>query len=106
MRCSRGPGAMAGSALEVRVLGDLEVRRGGRAVALPASKKTRALFGYLVVTASQHLRESLCELLFQGPDDPRAALRWSLTKLRSVLGDERIAGDRERVSFDPRGAEC
>jgi DNA-binding SARP family transcriptional activator len=92
---------------ELRLLGDLEVRSGGARLALPASKKTRALLGYLVMTGgAAHLREHLCDLLFQGPDDPRAALRWSLTKLRGVVGDKRIVADRERVSFEGTNAAC
>jgi DNA-binding SARP family transcriptional activator len=66
---------------------------------LPASKKTRALLGFLAVTGAPHTREELCDLLWQGPDDPRAALRWSLTKLRQVLGPDAIEADRERVSL-------
>jgi DNA-binding SARP family transcriptional activator len=95
------------SDVEVRLLGEVEVLRDGRAVPLPASKKTRALLGYLAVTERPHLRERLCELLWSGPDDPRAALRWSLSKLRSVLDDAatpRLVADRERVAFEPRGA--
>jgi DNA-binding SARP family transcriptional activator len=93
--------------LEIRLLGELEVARDGRAIALPASKKTRALFAYLAATARPHLRERLCELLWPGPDDPRAALRWSLTKLRALVDDrgaERIVADRDRVGFEARGA--
>ena len=92
--------------IEVRVLGDLEVRvRGGRAT-LPASKKTRALLAYLVITGTPQLREHLCDLLWQGPDDPRGALRWSLTKLRGVLGERFIQADRERARFAGDGARC
>jgi DNA-binding SARP family transcriptional activator len=72
-------------------------------VALPASKKTRALLGYLVVTGVPQLREHLCGLLWQGPDDPRGALRWSLTKLRAALGDEHIEATRERAGFAAEG---
>jgi DNA-binding SARP family transcriptional activator len=79
---------------EILLLGELSLGRGN---ALPASKKTRALLGYLAVTKTPHTREELCDLLWQGPDDPRAALRWSLTKLRSVLGAGAIDADRERV---------
>ena len=86
--------------LEIKVFGELEVRRGKRVVALPASKKSRALLAYLVVTERPHLREALCDLLWIGPDDPRAALRWSLTKIRGVV-DTRLLADRERVSFEP-----
>ena len=34
---------------EVRLLGEFELRRGGAAVALPASRKTRALLAYLLL---------------------------------------------------------
>jgi DNA-binding SARP family transcriptional activator len=91
---------------ELRLLGDVEVRAAGRKIALPASKKTRALLGYLALTQASQLREHLCDLLFQGPDDPRAALRWSLTKLRGVVGEARIVADRERVSFDGERVAC
>jgi DNA-binding SARP family transcriptional activator len=92
--------------VEIKLLGELEVSVGGRAQALPASKKTRALLAYLVATARPHLRERLCVLLWDGPDDPRAALRWSLTKIRPLLdaGAERLTADRERVSFEPGDA--
>src|SRR6266542_6706480 len=86
---------------EIRLLGELEVMRGGRAQPLPASKKTRALLGYLAVTRRSCTREELCDLLWQGPDDPRAALRWSLAKLRGVLGASAIVADRERVALGP-----
>ena len=61
--------------LEIRLLGELEVLRDGTAVPLPASRKSRALLAYLAATSRTHLRERLCELLWEGPDDPRAALR-------------------------------
>lgn len=93
--------------LELRVLGELELVRAGKALALPASRKSRALLAYLVVTACPHLRESLCDLLWLGPDDPRAALRWSLTKIRGLVDTgktTRLVADRERVAFEPAGA--
>ncbi|MEO8216404.1 MAG: AAA family ATPase [Acidobacteriota bacterium] len=66
---------------------------------LPRSKKTRALLGYLVATARSHTRQRLCELLWDGPSDPRAALRWSLTKLRPILGERGLVTDRDHVSY-------
>ena len=66
----------------IRLLGELQlVGCDGRAVALPASRKTRALLGYLIATGQPHRRERLCDLLWDGPDDPRAELRWSLSKI-------------------------
>jgi DNA-binding SARP family transcriptional activator len=94
--------------IEIRVLGEVEILRAGKALTLPASKKTRALFGYLVIARGRpHSRERLCELFWDGPDDPRAALRWSLSKLRPLVDDgkvTRLAADREHVAFDPGGA--
>jgi DNA-binding SARP family transcriptional activator len=94
--------------LEIRVLGELEVLRRGKALSLPASKKTRALLGYLVVVGPrQQPRQRLCELFWDGPDDPRAALRWSLTKARPLVDDAsstRLVADRERVAFEALGA--
>ncbi|HKO94418.1 MAG TPA: AAA family ATPase, partial [Polyangiaceae bacterium] len=93
--------------LEIRLLGEPEVLIDGAPVALPASKKCRALLGYLVRSERALRRERLCELLWDGPDDPRAGLRWSLAKLRPLLdvgGAVRIAADRERVGFESHGA--
>jgi DNA-binding SARP family transcriptional activator len=95
-----------GGTVEVRVLGDLEVLVRGRRVELPASKKTRALLAYLVLTGAPQLREHLCDLLWQGPDDPRGALRWSLTKLRGTLGEKSIVADRQRAAFVGEAAAC
>jgi DNA-binding SARP family transcriptional activator/predicted ATPase len=94
--------------LEIRLLGELTVARSGAAQTLPASKKARALLGYLVATGRPHLRERLCELLWDGPDDPRAGLRWALAKLRPILserGCERLVADRDHVEFAPTAAE-
>ena len=84
---------------ELRVLGELELARDGAAETLPRSRKTRALLAYLAVTARPQRRERLCEIFWQVPDDPRGALRWSLSKLRPLLGD-RLQADREAVVLD------
>ena len=93
--------------LEIDVLGELAVRRDGVVLPLPQSKKTRALLGFLAVKSAPQRREALCELLWELPDDPRAALRWSLTKLRPLLNaeHERLQADRERVTFHPIDAD-
>lgn len=94
--------------LEIRLLGELCVYRDGDRLDLPPSKKTRALLAYLVVTAKPQLRDHLCTLLWEGPDDPRAQLRWSLTKVRPLVDEgkiQRLHADRERIVFDPAGVE-
>ncbi|MGX5844856.1 alpha/beta fold hydrolase [Mesorhizobium sp. ArgA1] len=87
--------------LELRVLGDFKVARHGNLVDLPPSRKTRALLAYLAVTGRQHQRERLCEIFWDIPDDPRGALRWSLSKIRQVLGehDDALSADRNTVAL-------
>ena len=66
---------------------------------LPASRKTRALLGYLAAEGKPVRRERLCHLFWEIPDDPKGALRWSLSKLRGILG-ETIVADRETAGLD------
>ena len=79
--------------LELRFLGDFEVRRDGQALPLPPSKKTRALLAYLALQPRRFRREQLCGLLWELPDDPRGSLRWSLSKLRQLVDD----GEHPRI---------
>jgi DNA-binding SARP family transcriptional activator len=98
--------AMAG--LELKFLGELAVLRDGERLALPASRKTRALLAYLALNRRTFRREQLCQLLWEIPDDPRHSLRWSLSKLRRLVDDDtrqRIVADRVGVRFDPTGVE-
>ena len=95
------------ASLEIRLLGEIRLQRRSVPIALPASKRTRALLGFLTVTATPQPRQTLCDLLWDGPDDPRAALRWSLTKLRPLVNEasaERLTADREHVAFSMLGA--
>lgn len=94
--------------LSIQLLGEIEVRRGGKRLALPQSKKTRALLAYLILTRKTHRRDRLCALFWDVTDDPRGALRWSLSKLRSLVNEgdtKRIVADRESASFEPAGAQ-
>ena len=88
--------------LQLNFLGDLEVIRDGATLKLPPSKKTRGLLAYLALNERAFRRDHLCELLWEIPDDPRGSLRWSLSKLRRLVDDERprIVADRTNVGFD------
>jgi DNA-binding SARP family transcriptional activator/pimeloyl-ACP methyl ester carboxylesterase len=95
-----------GEVLQIRVLGQPAVLRHRTRVQLPPSKKTRALLAYLAVTARPHSRDRLCSMFWAVPDDPRAALRWSLSHLRPIVDEhdcQRIIADRENVGLDPNG---
>ena len=92
--------------LHIRLLGEMALFRDGAPLDLPPSKKTRALLAYLAVTGRAHRRESLCLMFWDLPDDPRGALRWSLSKLRPLVDAperSRILADRESVRFDAAG---
>ena len=73
--------------LQIKVLGELAVLRDGEQIVLPASKKTRALLAYLAVVNRPQRRDHLCQMFWDVPDDPRASLRWSLSKLRRVIDE-------------------
>jgi DNA-binding SARP family transcriptional activator len=94
--------------LKLRLLGELEVLRGEERVALPPSRKTRALLAYLASVGRPQRRERLCSMFWEVPDDPRGALRWSMSRLRSVVDEPdhpRIAANRETVAFEANGAQ-
>src|SRR5438270_1397359 len=105
IRCPAGRGGER-HVLELRVLGELEVIRDGAPVTLPRSRKTRALLAYLALTGRKHRRERLCEIFWDVPDDPRGALRWSLSKIRPFVDDPaypRLVADRQTVELRTEG---
>ncbi len=94
--------------LQVRLLGPMAISRDGVAVALPTSRKVRALIAYLSLAPQAVPRTQLCELLWDDvADDPRGELRWSLSKARSVVDQpdrKRIDASGDAIRFDV--ADC
>lgn len=92
------------SPLQIKVLGELVVLRDAQEILLPPSKKTRALLAYLAVVNRRQRRDHLCEMFWDAPDDPRASLRWSLSKLRRVINEDDdkpcLGTDRNSVFLD------
>jgi pimeloyl-ACP methyl ester carboxylesterase/DNA-binding SARP family transcriptional activator len=86
--------------LQIKVLGELAVLRDGHEITLPPSKKTRALLAYLAVVNRRQRRDHLCQMLWNVPDDPRASLRWSLSKLRHLVDESCLQTDRDTVLLD------
>ncbi|CAM2154858.1 protein of unknown function [Pararobbsia alpina] len=80
------PSETSHSNLTVGVLGQTLVMHDGVRCELPASRKTRGLLAYLALAQKRCLRDELCDLLWQGAADPRGELRWSLSKLKLVVG--------------------
>ena len=102
------PTAQAPPCLQLRLLGTMVVGGADAAIALPRSRKTRALLAYLALSQRPVRRERLCEIFWDLPDDPRAALRWSLSKLRGVVDTpecRRLIADRDTVALDRRSID-
>lgn len=74
--------------LEISLIDKVSIKADGQALPLVSSRKTLALLAYLLMTGREQRRESLCEMFFYGTNDPRASLRWSLTKIRKMLNGE------------------
>ena len=103
---SHRTGQAGAPALDVRLLGPLVIRHDGTALALPSSRKARALFAYLALASHPASRSQLCELLWDVPNDPRGELRWCLSKIRGLIdtsGQHRVETQGEMVSLDLAG---
>jgi DNA-binding SARP family transcriptional activator len=89
--------------LNFRLLGPLQLSRGGEVLTLPSSRKVRALLGYLVLASRPVTRSQVCELLWDVPNDPRGELRWCLSKIRGLVDDKthkRVISDGSTIRID------
>jgi DNA-binding SARP family transcriptional activator/TolB-like protein len=85
------------------MLGPLAISRDGVTLALPASRKVRALLAYLSLAPQAVARSQLCELLWDVPNDPRGELRWCLSKIRSLVdepGRRRVSTREDTIRLD------
>jgi alpha-glucoside transport system substrate-binding protein len=85
--------------LRIQFLGQPRLLSEGRRVNLPGNRPL-ALLAYLLLTRKAHPREHLIDLFFDGPADPRAALRWALSKIRKAIGDEYILAEQDEIAFN------
>jgi DNA-binding SARP family transcriptional activator len=89
--------------LRFRLLGSLQLSRGDDVLKLPASRKVRALLGYLLLASRPVPRSQICELLWDVPNDPRGELRWCLSKIRGLIdepGRKRVITDGSTLRLD------
>src|SRR5262245_40834009 len=100
------------SMLEIRSLGQFELRREGRIVQLP-SRPAQSLLAYLALSAgTAHRREKLAGLLWPDADEDnaRSNLRHALWRIRKVIEQDDatspyLLSDELAVSFNA-GADC
>jgi DNA-binding SARP family transcriptional activator len=87
-----GNGSKPAAELKIHLLGSPRVERDGRSAAPPRGNKAWGLLAYLVQVRVPPSREQLAALLFPEADDPLAALRWALSALRGLLGEQAVLG--------------
>jgi class 3 adenylate cyclase/tetratricopeptide (TPR) repeat protein len=90
--------------LEVRVLGELELRRDGEPVEPPPSRRARSLLGLLALDRRPHARAELASRFWPDvlDESARTSLRSALTALRRAVGpdaDRYLVATRERAGL-------
>ena len=97
-------GFVSDSTLRLSLLGSPEALCDGVPLTVDTRKAT-ALLAYLAVEQGRHGRDVLAELLWPeyAPDRARAALRRTLSTLRSALGGRWLAVARDAVSLERDG---
>ena len=75
------------------MLGVPRIERDRRPSRAPRGRKVWALLAYLLRHEGPVSRQHLAGLLFEDAEDPLAALRWNLSELRRVIGEETLRGE-------------
>ncbi len=90
--------------LTLFLLGAPRLERSGKALELD-TRKAFALAAYLALTASAHQRDELAAFFYPDADASRAraALRRTLSTLKSALGERVLDIDRETIALIPGG---
>ncbi len=97
-------GGRVSADLTINLLGSLRVQAHGSPLALPKSRKARAILGYLAVQNRAMSRDALCEVFFDDVGDPRGGLRWCMSRLRQGLngsGFDLLVPGSERIELRP-----
>lgn len=92
--------------LEIRLLGQFDIRRGGEQIEI-ASRPAQALLAFLLLNPHiRHRREKLAGLIWPESEEAnaRAYLRQTLWQLRKSLGEDLLLADKIAVGVDPAAA--
>lgn len=85
----------------LRLIGPFEIEPDDRSATRSVRRKPRALLGYLAVTNRVHRRRALAALFCGEANDPGAALRSLLSRIRSQFGPDLLLIEPDTVRFDP-----
>jgi DNA-binding SARP family transcriptional activator/predicted ATPase len=88
--------------LEIRLLGQFEIRRDGEPIRIGARKAQSLLALLLLKRGRRHRREQLAGLLWPEMEEAKARdrLRYALWQLREKIGNAYISADRISLGFD------
>ena len=92
--------------LEVRMLGQFEVRKKGEPVLIP-SRPAQSLVAYLIFTAGiAHRREKLAGMIWpeSSEENARSNLRQALWRARKALDSNELTDNPKGVSSERQGA--
>jgi predicted ATPase/DNA-binding SARP family transcriptional activator len=86
----------------VSLFGPPQIKRGNDQISIQR-RKDLGLLIYLLVTSQPHSRDTLATLLWpdQNQADARSNLRKSLSRLKTLVGEEAILVSSDRVSLSP-----
>src|SRR3954467_12640117 len=94
--------------LRIQTFGGLRAWLGDEPPALPPSPQSPAFVAYPACASKPTHRANLCELLWENTPEPRAALRWCLSRLRPVLdagGALRLFAESDNVWIPSESCE-
>ncbi len=84
--------------LQVKLLGATSISLDGQEVSLTG--RPLALLAYLLLVRQPRMRLKLAQFFHEDTQNPQAQFRWTLNKLKQVIGSEYLIIDRQSVSFD------
>ncbi|MFO7681099.1 MAG: SARP family transcriptional regulator, partial [Chloroflexota bacterium] len=93
--------------LRLHFLGSPRIERDGRIVD-PDTRKATALLAYLALSGERSSHDFLAAFLWPDFDDShaKAALRRTLSALKTAVGPHIIAANRESIGLEPTAVWC
>lgn len=74
--------------ISINLLGGLSLEINSKPISLPKSRKARALLAYAAATPQPVRKQALCNFLFVNTSNPKANLRWCLSRLKQALPEK------------------
>lgn len=87
--------------LSIQMLGTFRVLKDEEPVALPRSRKARAVLAYVAMGRRPIARDTLVDMFFAETKDPKGGLRWVISRLRVVLGKALVTTTPASIALAP-----